>query len=110
MNPDPEKPGYRHIIFKPRPAGDLNSASYANRTSYGDASISWETAQGTFNMEISVPVGCTATVYVPAEKAKKVKEGNKKASKSTGIISAGASEGYAVFRVGSGYYLFSSPR
>ena len=38
-----------------------------NNTSYGEAGISWKNTGSKFFMDIKVPVGCTATVYVPSE-------------------------------------------
>ena len=36
MSIDANKPGYKNIIFKPMPAGDIHYARYSNQTSYGD--------------------------------------------------------------------------
>lgn len=110
MNPDPEMPGYRHIVFKPQPTGGLTSASYANKTVYGEASISWKKEKGTFTMDVSVPVGSTATVFIPAENYKTIKEGNKKPKKSRGITFEGESDGYAIYKIGSGNYQFISQK
>ena len=66
MNIDESQPGYRHIIFKPMPCGDLTWAEYSNRTPYGEAGIRWELVDnGEISVEITVPVGCTATLYIP---------------------------------------------
>ncbi len=108
MNPDPENPGYRHIIFKPQPAADIISASYANRTTYGKASIDWKKEGKKFTMEINVPAGCTATVHVPAVNANKVKESNRKPEHLPEVIFEKEEDGWAVFRVGSGAYQFVS--
>lgn len=67
MNPDPDSPGYKHIIFKPQPAGEITFASYSNLTPFGTAAISWKKADGWLTTEVIVPVGSTATVYLPAE-------------------------------------------
>ncbi len=71
MNVDPTQPGYRHIIFKPQPAGDLTFVSYANETPLGNASVKWEKNAGSFKLNVEVPVGSTATVYVPASDARR---------------------------------------
>ena len=42
MNTDPSQPGYRNIIFKPQPAGDVTFASYANETPNGRAAVNWK--------------------------------------------------------------------
>lgn len=67
MNVDEDNPGYRHIIFKPMPCGDLTWAEYGKRTPYGDAGIRWDLADGVLTQKVTVPVGCTATVYLPQQ-------------------------------------------
>ncbi len=67
MNVDEENPGYRHIIFKPMPCGDLTWAEYSKRTPYGEAGIHWDLAGGVLTQKVTVPVGCTATVYLPQQ-------------------------------------------
>ena len=65
MESDPERPGYRHIVFRPRPVGDLTWARYAQLTSRGEASVRWERTAGGFMLEADIPAGSTATVWVP---------------------------------------------
>jgi alpha-L-rhamnosidase len=65
MSPDPDRPGYKHIIFKPHPAGDIKFASYSNLTPYGTAGISWRKEKGELLTDITVPVGSTATICLP---------------------------------------------
>ena len=105
MNTDPKQPGYKHIIFKPQPAGDVTFVSYSNDTPYGKAGIRWVKAGTKFNVNVDVPVGSTATVYVPAARASEVTEGGKKIDKT--IRLERMEDGYAVFSVGSGRYEFA---
>ncbi|HZY81157.1 MAG TPA: family 78 glycoside hydrolase catalytic domain [Cyclobacteriaceae bacterium] len=67
MQYDESQPGYKHIIFKPQPAGDMKFASYKRETIYGDASIRWEKKGDMLVVNVEVPVGSTATIYVPAK-------------------------------------------
>jgi alpha-L-rhamnosidase len=108
MNPDPENPGYRHIVFRPQPATNITTASYANKTTYGRASIGWKKEGKKFIMDIEVPAGCTATVHVPTHNASKVKESNKKHEHSPEVSFQKEEGGYAIFKVGSGKYQFIS--
>jgi len=107
MNADPENPGYKNIIFRPQPAEGIDNASFSNLTPYGIASINWKKDNGNFIMEIEVPVGSTATVYVPASDPGSVRETGKKIKKSKGIVFQGMEDGYGVYKVGSGMYRFS---
>ncbi len=108
MNTDPENPGYRNIIFKPQPVDKISYASYASQTPYGYASIRWDKNNGKFGMKIVVPVGSTATVYVPASDASSVTESGRTIKKSKYIILLHLENGYVVFKVPSGIYNFKS--
>jgi alpha-L-rhamnosidase len=107
MNADPNKPGYRNIIFKPQPANDISYAAYSNQTPYGTAGINWKKENGKLTMNINVPVGSTATVYVPASSAANVTENGKPIDKKY-ITFLRMENGYAVMQVLSGLYKFES--
>lgn len=106
MNVDPGRPGYSNIIFKPQPAGDVTFASYSNETPNGVAAVNWKKHANTFNLNITVPVGSTATVYVPASNAKQVTESGKKIVNGNGVRFQRTENGYVIYTVGSGKYSF----
>ncbi len=109
MNADPDHPGYRHIIFRPQPVADMTFASYSNLTPYGNAGIRWEKNDDRFTMDVTVPVGSSATVYVPSGNIEKIRESGKAIKRSNDNITfLGMEDGYAVFTVNSGTYTFSS--
>ncbi|MER7273887.1 family 78 glycoside hydrolase catalytic domain [Dactylosporangium sp. NPDC000244] len=55
-------PGYREILFRPRPGGGLTSASARHITPYGEAAIAWRlTAEG-IEVDTTVPTGTTAVL------------------------------------------------
>jgi alpha-L-rhamnosidase len=108
MNADPASPGYSNIIFRPQPAGDVSFAEYSNRTPYGLSSISWKKEKGEFIMNVEVPVGSTATVFVPVSGKEKVLENGVDAANSGGVRFERMEDGYSVFRVESGKYKFIS--
>ncbi len=107
MNADPEEPGYKHIIFKPMPAGDITYTEYYNETSYGKAGIIWTKKDGDFSIDVMVPVGCKATVYVPVKEHEKVLESGKTISQSSEIQILEKENGYQKFLVRSGNYKFT---
>ena len=108
MNTDPLQPGYRNIIFKPQPAGNVTYTTYSNETPYGRAAINWEKDDSSFKLDVNVPVGSTATVYIPASNAKNITESGKEIIEESGISFQKMEEGYAIFTVGSGNYSFYS--
>ena len=108
MNADVEHPGYKHVVFHPQPVSDISSAEYSNITPYGECGISWRKSDGKFIMVIDVPVGSTATAFVPAGNTDSVTESGKRIKKGTGVTFLKTENGYAVFEVGSGKYEFQS--
>ncbi len=106
MQADPEQPGYRHIIYRPQPVDQLVYVTYTNKTPYGEGGITWRTEEGTFKMDVKVPVSCTSTVFVPSKDHKSVEESGRKYDEVDGIEFLRMEDGYAVFAVGSGDYSF----
>ncbi len=108
MNTDLSKPGYKNIIFRPQPAGDVTFVSYSNDTPYGNASVYWKRNAGNFNLNVTVPTGSTATVYVPTSDPGNVTESGTKIKDNSDIRFQKMEDGYAIFTVGSGEYSFDS--
>jgi alpha-L-rhamnosidase len=106
MQADPLEPGYRNIIFKPQPVEEMEYVSYINNTPYGEGGITWRNEEEAFIMEISVPVSCRATVYIPADDLSTITEGDLPTEEAEGITYKGMQEGYALFEAESGSYSF----
>jgi alpha-L-rhamnosidase len=106
MRIDPEQPGYRHIVFKPQPVDDLSYVIFKNQTVYGMAGIHWKQNDNRFEMNIQVPVGTGATVYVPSDENDTILESGKPAGESELITSSGYVNGYTIYQVKSGNYKF----
>jgi alpha-L-rhamnosidase len=106
MNADAEQPGYRHIIFRPHPVDELSYVNYMNRTPYGPAGINWRKEGDRFTMNVIVPVGSQAMVYVPAENIQQIRESGTKIEEVPEVTFQEVEQGYAVFKVGSGEYYF----
>ncbi len=107
MNADMENPGYRHIIFRPQPVDEITFVKYFNNTTYGKAGIYWENDRDSFLMNVTVPVSCSATVYVPAEEDQEIRESGRKAGDANFLKFLGYQQGFHVFKVNSGSYTFS---
>jgi alpha-L-rhamnosidase len=108
MNTDPDEPGYRHIIFRPQPANDISSVSYSNLTAFGTAAIAWKKENGSLSMQVTVPVSCRASVYVPAAKKEAVTESGHATGNDKHVVFVKMEDGYALFSIGSGTYDFQS--
>jgi alpha-L-rhamnosidase len=61
----PAAPGYREILVRPRLCSALTRAAARHLTPYGEAAVAWEHADGRLYLELRVPVGATAQVFLP---------------------------------------------
>jgi alpha-L-rhamnosidase len=61
----PGSPGYRSIVVDPLPASRLTRAAARHLTPYGEVRVAWERSGGSFRLNVTVPVGSTATVHLP---------------------------------------------
>ncbi|APW58934.1 family 78 glycoside hydrolase catalytic domain [Paludisphaera borealis] len=109
INYDPERPGFKHIILRPWPVGDLTFVRAEHTSRYGRIDSEWKLADGAFAWTVTVPPNTTATVYVPSTDAAAVTEGGKPAGQAEGVKFERAEPGFAVYSVGSGTYAFRSP-
>jgi alpha-L-rhamnosidase len=64
---DLQEPGYKHIIFKPRPGGSLTWAEAELKISSGKARIRWEKTPKGLSLDLHVPSGSRATLIPPPE-------------------------------------------
>ena len=108
MNTDEDQPGYRHIKFRPQPANDISYASYSNLTPFGTAAIDWKKEISRFELKIRVPVGSSATVYVPATDRNLVTESGRALKYVKEVLYEGTEDGKVILKVGSGDYVFLS--
>jgi len=109
INYDPERPGFKHIILRPRPVGDLTFVQASHRSLYGPIISDWKIEKGAFLWTVAVPPNTTASVYVPAHDATAVTEGDQPASQAKGARFERMEAGAAVYSVGPGTYAFRSP-
>jgi alpha-L-rhamnosidase len=80
--------------------------SYSNITPYGNAGITWKREKGKYIMDITVPVGSEATVYVPVDEMKKVTESGQAIDQIKEVQVASQESEQLVLEVGSGEYHF----
>ena len=64
---DPITPGYKKIVFKPRPGGTLTWAAASLKTGHGKAGIRWELMENELRLDLAVPEGSTAVLSLPQE-------------------------------------------
>lgn len=109
INPDPARPGFKHIILRPRPVAGLAWVKAEHDSPYGKIVSRWEMRGGRFTWNVTVPPGATATAWIPARGAGDVSEGGRAARQAKGVRFAGMKEGAAVFELEAGSYKFEAP-
>ncbi len=102
-----DAPGFAHISIRPTvvedygKAGPLLSARAAYHSVHGEIVSDWKVENQTFNLDVTIPVGVTASVYVPTLFSETALE-------TSGIHPARHEGGSTVFEVGSGQYHFEA--
>jgi alpha-L-rhamnosidase len=104
---DPDRPGYKHIIFDPRPGGGLTFARATYNSIHGMIVSDWKIDADAFRWTVAVPANSTATVRIPAADAALVTEGGRPAEEAEGVRFVGMADDRAVYAVGSGTYEFA---
>lgn len=64
---DPAAPGFKHIIIKPEPVGDVTWAKANYNSVRGMIRSEWQRDANTFTLHVMIPPGTTAEVFVPAK-------------------------------------------
>jgi alpha-L-rhamnosidase len=108
IRPDPDNPGFKHIIIRPYPVGDLKFAKASHASMYGRIATSWKREGNRFQLDVTIPPNTTATIYVPAKDAAAVTESGQPAAKAKGVKFLRQDAGAAVFTAESGAYSFVS--
>ncbi len=62
---DAKEPGYRHVIFRPRPGGSLTWAEASLETAQGTVKIRWDKVPEGLKLDLTVPEGSHATLEPP---------------------------------------------
>lgn len=109
IRPDPAGPGFRRFIVRPHPVAGLDWVRATYRSPYGLIESAWRTQGGRFSLRVSVPVGSTATVFVPGAAAR-ITEGGRPVARAPGVRVVRQEGDTAVLEAVSGSYEFVSPR
>jgi alpha-L-rhamnosidase len=108
INLDPNSPGFKHIIIRPRPLGELRWVRAEHNSMYGLIKSSWRKSRNKFTLDVTIPANTAATVYVPAKDAESVTESGREIDRAEAVQFLRTEDGNAVFSIGSGRYRFIS--
>ncbi len=102
--------GFRKIIIAPNPVGDITWARARYHSIRGDISCSWKREADGFSLDLEVPPGAQARVFLPAARDARVIEGGRPIAEDAEIRSLGWRDGRIALDVGSGNYRFKTAR
>ncbi len=71
---DPSGPGFKKIILRPQPVGDLTWVEAGYESIHGPISVRWERDGEHFVLKATIPANTTATVFLPARKGVAIRE------------------------------------
>ena len=108
IRPDPDNPGFKHILMKPVIPDGLSRVDASYRSAYGRIESHWTTDDQGFHWAITLPPNTFATLYIPTKDREEVREGNTPAKDSRYLHFKGREGHYVLFEAGSGTYHFHS--
>lgn len=94
-------PGYATARIKPQPPDGLESAEARVRTPYGVLASSWRRVDGRYRLNVDVPAGVDAEIWLPLG-------GAAAPAAPAGATLDALKDGYAVYRAGGGTYEFGA--
>jgi alpha-L-rhamnosidase len=110
------EPGYKKIEFKPQiPITGLDQVSASYESVRGTVATRWRRIAKALEVEVTVPVGASAEVYVPAPNPALITEAGSgrtaPTDKARSVKLLGVKGDRVVYEIGSGRYLFKvAPR
>jgi hypothetical protein len=105
---DPSGPGFKKVIIRPTPVGDLTWAKASYQSIRGKVVSSWRRENGRLTLELSIPANMTATLYLPAKSIENMTESGRPAHESEGVKYLRVEGDRAVFELSSGKFEFGS--
>lgn len=106
---DPDDPGFRRLVIRPRPGGTLSQAQADLRTPFGAASSHWSIRDGQIELNVVVPANTTARVRVPSSDPNAVRESGQPVADASGIQCVGIEKDALLLDVAAGSYHFVAP-
>jgi alpha-L-rhamnosidase len=104
INPDVDRPAYKHFTIHPRPGGTLTWAKGSYLSIRGEIASSWKIEQGQFVLQVKIPANTTATVVLPANELSDILMNGKPVQKKNTTAPLKANE--IPIETGSGEHVF----
>lgn len=106
---DATSPGFRTVRIKPFVPSEMDWAKTSEKTPYGNIQSGWRKTGRLLLLEVTIPAGVSATIFVPTPgKVKATVNGMGIASSTSATVDATGAK-FRRFQVGSGDYQFIAP-
>ncbi len=110
INPGRNSAGFDKIVLQPRAVGDLEWVKASYDSVRGPIVSDWKRTGDKLEYHVRVPVGVTATVFIPATDQERVTEGGHTIGRAEGVKLRTIENGLAILEIGSGEYTFTVGR
>ncbi|MEO6454519.1 MAG: family 78 glycoside hydrolase catalytic domain, partial [Ginsengibacter sp.] len=107
IDTDEKGAGYKQIMIKPHPGGDLTYANADYETLYGKVTSHWQKVNGHLKMDIEIPPNTTAKIYIPSTNSEGIMESGKLLPTANEVKIIGKEGDYFLVETGSGIYHFT---
>ncbi|GBU07325.1 alpha-rhamnosidase [Bacteroidales bacterium] len=67
IKPDPQKPGFKHIVLRPNFVSGLNQFEATHNSPYGEIVSAWSRKKNTITYSLEIPANSSATFYLPED-------------------------------------------
>jgi len=108
IDTDPNQPGFKNIVIRPQPVGDLTWAAATYESIRGRISVRWERKDDKFTLSVTIPANTTATVWLPVRPNGEVTESGRKPGDQQGVKFLRSEADRRIYQIGSGSYKFES--
>jgi alpha-L-rhamnosidase len=99
--------GYKSIVIKPFPGGNMNDVTCTHETLYGPVSSAWKITENRFVLSVTIPANTSADISVPST-GRTLKQNGTDMAHADWITPEGTPYGFLKTRVGSGNYVFET--
>ena len=110
IQPAPGTVGFDRIVIRPQVAGSVSWVSCRYESVRGAIVSDWKREEHRLEMKVTIPANTIALVYVPVKKGATVTESGKPVEQAEGVGFQRREQGAAIYRVGSGSYVFEVGR
>ncbi len=103
-----DDPGYKTSVIKPHIGGGLTYANVEFESLYGMIKCGWKIVEKSLFVNVSIPGNTRAIVHLPISVGGVVSESGNSVSSLDGVEVMGEENGFLVFEVPSGDYMFET--